>query len=118
MPKPGEQVSKPEEIKRLTDYVDTSAGEQFEGERVKSVDILGDDIKLIDFAVLPSKMGEEGSKFLAMQIEWKGKLCVVTSGAAQVVAAIQQMPKQYLPVALRIVEELNPETKRNYYRVE
>jgi len=115
MPKPGKQVSKPEEIKRLTDYVDTNVGEQFEGERIKGADILGEEIKLIDFAVLPSTQGEPGSKFLVMQVERKGKLSVFTMGATQVVRAVQQMPKQYLPVVLTIIEQLNPKSNRNYY---
>ena len=118
MPPPKDQVQKPDEVKRLTDYVDTSIGEQFEGERVKGEDILGEEIKVLDFAVLPSKMGEEGAKFLVIQAEWKGKLCVFTTGAIQVVRAVQQMPKQYLPVMVKIVKLLNPETKRFYHTIE
>ena len=59
------------------------------------------------------------SRFRGVQaLEWKGKTYVTTSGAAQVVRALSQMPKQYLPVMLKIVKAVNPENKRTYYAVE
>lgn len=126
MPTAAEKAAAAQEVKRIGDYVpDTSI--QFEGEKIKSEAILGEDIKLLDFAVLPSKMSEEldpdtGLKvkknFLVLQIEVKGKVYVTSTGAAQVVARIEQMPKQYLPVMIKIVKAVNPDSKRTYYTVE
>lgn len=122
MVKASEKAEAAQELKRVTDYVETG-GQQFEGEKIKSEAILGEDVKLLDFAVLPSRLSEvdaEGKKknFLVLQVEFKGKVCVTTTGAAQVVRAIEQMPKQYLPVMLKIVKAINPDTKRTYYTVE
>ena len=127
MPTKAQQSQAAQETKRIGDYVAEMGGQQFEGEKIKSELILGEDVKLLDFAVLPSKLSEEvdpatGQKvkknFLVLQIEVKGKVCVTTTGAAQVVARIEQMPKQYLPVMIKIVKAVNPENKRTYYTVE
>ena len=126
MPTAAEKAAAAQEVKRIGDYVaDTSI--QFEGEKIKSDAILGEDVKLLDFVALPSKMSEEvdpdtGLKvkknFLVLQIGFKGKVCVTSTGAAQVVARIEQMPKQYLPVMIKIVKAVNPDSKRTYYTVE
>ena len=124
--KPEQKAEAAQEIKRIGDYVPDNMA-QFEGEKVKSDTILGIDIKLMDFAVLPSKQGELeldelGNKvlrnFLVLQFERDGKLFTTTTGAAQVVARIEQMPKQYLPVMIKIIKATNPTTKRTYYTVE
>lgn len=121
--KPGDKA---EEVKRIGDYVaDTSI--QFEGEKVKSDTILGVDVKLLDFALLPSTQSEEvdpdtGQKvkknFLVLQFERDGKMFTTSTGAAQVVRRIEQMPKQYLPIMIKIIKAVNPTNKRTYYTVE
>ncbi len=113
-------------VKRLTDFV--QQGQQFEGEKLMFEKLLGEDFLLKDFATLPSKMVDkqpvtpgapaQAKEFLVMQLEWKGKVYVSSCGAAQVVAAVKQLPKQYLPVMLKVVKDKNPKTGRMFYRVE
>jgi len=124
MVKRAEQAQAAQEVKRLTDYV--QQGQQFEGEKLAFEKLLGEDFKLLDFATLPSKMSEEklpdGSvkpkNFLVLQLEWQDKVWVASCGAAQVVDAVSQLPKQYLPVMLRVVKDKNPKSGRMFYRVE
>ena len=108
MPKPSEKQSKPEEIKRLTDYVTTGVRDRLEGERVEMEKVMGEDLRLLDFVFIPStKFNEEGKKgeFLVMQYNRPGNDTLYTSscGGVAVVEALKQMPKNYLPVTVRIV---------------
>jgi len=126
MVKKADQAAAAQEVKRLTDYV--QQGQQFEGEKLQFEKVLGEDFFLKDFVALPSKMADKkpaapgdppaNKEFLVMQIEWRKKVYVTSCGAAQVVDAVKQLPKQYLPVAMRVVKDTNPTTKRMYYRVE
>jgi hypothetical protein len=123
-----QQAEAAQEVKRLTDYV--HQGQQFEGEKLNFEKLLGEDFQLKDFAALPSKLADKqpapavpgapavAKEYLVMQVEWKGKIYVTSCGAAQVVDAVKQMPKQYLPVLLRVVKDKNPKTGRMFYRVE
>lgn len=123
VPPKRQQQEAVQQVKRLTDYVDTG-GAQFEGEKVKFEQVLGEEVKLLDFALLNSKVSEPDPetgavpKFLVMQIKWNGKTCVTSTGAGQIVDAVSQMPKQYLPVLLKPYKATNPNTKRTYYAVE
>lgn len=131
MVKKSAQAEAAKDVKRLTDYV--QQGQQFEGEKLQFEKVLGDDFLLKDFVALPSKMADKSpapaapgapapnKEFLVMQIEWpvgSGKIYVTSCGAGQVVDAVKQLPKQYLPVALRVVKDKNPKTQRMFYRVE
>lgn len=113
--------SKGEELKRLTDYVNVGAGERLEGEKVELEDILGEDIKMTDFNVVPStKFAKEGEKkdFVVIQFMREGKLFVVMTGGGVVVDRIKEMPKNYLPVMIKIVRKTSPESKRKYLSIE
>jgi hypothetical protein len=123
MPPKTQQTKVVQDVKRLTDYVSTG-GVQLEGEKIKFETILGEDVKLLDFATLPSKMAEPDPEtgkvpnYLILQVEHNGKQCVTSTGAKQVVEAIEQMPKQYLPVMIKVYKATNPNTKRVFYAVE
>lgn len=117
----GKKESKEQELKRLTDYVNVGAGERLEGEKIDLDDVLGEDIKLVDFNVVPStKFAEEGKKkdFVVLQIERGGKLQVVMTGGGVVVDRIKEMPKNYLPVMIKIVRVKSPESGRKYLSIE
>jgi hypothetical protein len=128
MVKRAQQAEAAQEVKRLTDYV--QQGQQFEGEKIQFEKLLGEDFLLKDFVALPSKMADKDAappvpgappknkEFLVMQIEYKGKVYVTSCGAGQVVDAVKQLPKQYLPVALKVVKDKNPKSGRMFYRVE
>ena len=131
MVKKSAQAEAAKDVKRLTDYV--QQGQQFEGDKLLFEKVLGEDFMLKDFVALPSKMADKDAKpaapgeppknkeFLVMQIEWpvgSGKVYVSSCGAGQVVDAVKQLPKQYLPVAMRVVKDKNPKTGRMFYRVE
>ena len=131
MVKKAVQVEAVQGVKRLTDYV--QQGQQFEGDKILFEKLLGEDFALKDFVALPSKLADKpltgaapaapgaqpvNKEFLVMQIEWKGKVYVTSCGAGQVVDAVKQLPKQYLPVVMRVVKDKNPKTGRMFYRVE
>lgn len=104
--------------KRLTDYVDTGLA-SLEGEQIKNDEILGEDIELLDYASIPSK--EHEGNFLVLQFKRPStgdKLYTTSIGAKQVVEAISQMPKQYLPVDVKIVERKAEKTGRMYKTIE
>lgn len=112
---------KEEELKRLTDYVNVGVGERLEGEKVELEEILGDDIKMTDFHLVPSsKFAEEGKKkeFAVIQFEQEGKLCTTMTGGQVVVDRLKMMPKNYLPVIIKIVRIKSPESGRKYLSIE
>lgn len=110
MTKPGAQT---EAMKRLTDYVNVG-GSQLEGERVNLEDVLGEDIKLTDFIFMPSTKYEKKGEFAIIQFEYEGKLCTTSTGGEVVVNALKQMPKNYLPVIIKIVKVKG----KRYYSLE
>lgn len=118
MAKPGKAVEG--QIKRLTDYVHPTLGAQLEGKRLDRGgmdEVLGQDVKLLDFIMLQSKE-ERGGEYALIQFEYKGEICVGSIGAKQVVQALKQMPKNYLPVLVKIVEHKSPTTGRFYKTIE
>jgi len=89
--------------KRLTDFVTVGVGVQLEGRRLDGgvEDILGEEIELLDFVILPSK--QYGGEFAVMQFHWKDELCTTACGGTVVIDALKQMAKQYLPVLIQII---------------
>lgn len=124
MPKPREKDSKPEELKRLTDYVTIGAGERLEGERIDLQGVLGEELQLIDFVFIPStKYAEEGKdkgEFVVIQYKRPGDDSLYTSSCGGVVVkqALKEMPKNYLPALIRITYQKSPTTGRRYLAVE
>lgn len=110
--------SKGEELKRLTDYVDVGVGERLEGEKVDLEDILGDDIKMTDFHLVPSSKYEGKSEFAVIQFEHEGKLCTTMTGGKVVVDRLKMMPKNYLPVMIKIVRVKSAESGHKYLSIE
>ncbi len=127
MVKPSEKQNKPEDLKRIGDYV-AKGGERLEGDRVALDDILGEDIILKDFVFIPStkfqeerKEGDAKKEFAVLQFCKQGepkKLLTTATGGGAVVDALKQMPKQYLPILIRIKYTKSPTSGRRYLILE
>jgi len=122
--KPSEKVAKPDELKRIGDYVKTG-GERLDGEKVDIDSILGDDIILKDFVFVEStKFATEEKKtseFAIIQFarpEAKDKVLTTSCGGAVVVRALKEMPKNYLPVVIRITRVKSTKGTGRYYNIE
>lgn len=126
MTKPSDKVVKPAELKRLTDYVEVGVGERLEGERIdlQSSGVLGEDITLLDFVFIPSTKyvpeDQDKGEFLVMQYKRPGEDKVYTStcGGGAVKDALKQMPKNYLPVIIRIKWQKSESSGRRYLMIE
>jgi hypothetical protein len=120
MAKPDKVAREAVEIKRLTDYVAVGKGVNLEGERMELEEILGKDIKLTDFVFLTSTKYEKESgksEFAVIQFELEGTLYTTSTGGRVVVDALKQMPKNYLPVTIKIIKAKSKEGRR-YYSIE
>lgn len=124
MVKPGVKVTKPQELKRIGDYVNVAGAERLEGDRTDIEDILGEDIVLKDFVFIEStKFKEEGKatgEFAVLQFSKVGEEKVLTTacGGKVVVRALKEMPKQYLPVVIRITRQKSTTGTGRYYAIE
>lgn len=117
MPPPKERAQAPDDIKRLTDYVQMGGGTPLEGRRLDSVEeILGKEVILQDFAVVPSR--QYGGEFIVMQFTLKDELCTVACGGGVVVDSLKQMPKNYLPVKIKVIRIKSQSTGRMYLSIE
>lgn len=87
--------------KRAADY--GGGGEQLEGERIKLVDIVGEEVLIIDFNIRASQFGEKDEqgnpkKYAVIQIEYKGEKRVIMTGAGVIVDTLQNVPREDLPI--------------------
>ena len=102
MPKPGSKEVEPSKLKRITDYVSVGSSVQLEGRRLDSIeDILGQEVELVDFVIIPSKQYD--NDFAVMQFNMESELVCVACGGVVIVDTLKQMPKNYLPVAVKII---------------
>lgn len=124
MPKPGQRETKPSELKRIGDYVEIGVGERLEGERIDIEEILGEDVALYDFVFISSTkyQTEEGKKgkFAVIQFKRAGNddLLTTACGGKVVVTALEEMPKQYLPITIRITLQKSKSGGGRYYNIE
>ena len=118
MVKTGKVAEEAKARKRLTDYVAAGTGPQLEGERVDVETILGDDIELLDFVFLKGDEKYGGNDFAVIQFNSnKGVLCTTSTGAKVIVEALKEMPKQYLPVDVKIIR-ISSKGGRKYLTIE
>ena len=116
--KPGEKAEGAKNArKRLTDYVAAGQGAQLDGDRIEIEKILGDDIELLDFVFLKGDEKYGGKDFAVIQFHHEGKLLTTSTGAAVIVEALKEMPKQYLPVDVTIIREKGKSSGRGYLTI-
>ena len=124
MAKPGDKQVKPAELKRIGDYVEVGAGERLEGERIDLQTVLGDELKLLDFVFINStkylQEGQDKSDFAVIQFNKPGDkgLYTASCGGTVVKAALREMPKNYLPINIRITWAKSQSTGRRYLMIE
>lgn len=99
MPTPDEKAKQAR--KRLTDYV--QAGVQLEGDRINLEDILGEDIELTDFVFLPGVKFEGEFAVIQFRRHDSTQVFTTSTGGKVVMEALKQMPKNYLPVDIKII---------------
>ncbi|MFA5377489.1 MAG: hypothetical protein WC455_17190 [Dehalococcoidia bacterium] len=126
MAKPGDRTTKPVELKRVSDYVDTKGAASLDGDKVDIDDILGKDIVLQDFVFIESdkykdeKKPGEKSEFAVIQFNNMGETKKLTTacGGKVVVRCLKELPKQYLPMIIRITRKKSEKGTGKYYAVE
>jgi len=78
----------------------------FEGDKIDMYKILNKEVKVLDFAIKPSKYEEKGNgKCLYMQLEVDQRKRVAWCGSGVLMDLIQQVPKEAFPVTTTIVKE-------------
>jgi len=110
------KASDNEEMKRAADIVAPGGGFQFEGEKIDLKELLGQEIKLLGVSEpMQSTFGE--NQYIIMQVEVDGKPRVTMSGATVLVKKLSTIPKESLPVLIKLVK-VKGKTGRAYLSYE
>ena len=116
-----DKTSKSKQTEKPTDEgrIKSTGGQQFEGERIGMDDVLGEDIKVVNFAILPSNfLSEKGEHkdYVQIQIWHEGKMRVLMSGSASIVNALRATNKESLPLLTK-VERVKTKAGRQTYNL-
>ena len=76
------------------------------GDKIKIAKVLNRDIVITNFKVEPSKYPKNKSgKCLHLQVEMNGAKYVVFTGSDILINTIEQVEKEHLPIACKIIQE-------------
>jgi len=111
--------AKPQE-KSSEGRIKSTGGTQFEGERLTIEETLGEDIRVLDFAIMLSNFVDENTgknkDYAHISVEYKGEKRLIMTGSGAILNALRALDKKSLPLLTK-VEKVKTKAGRQTYNL-